>query len=1693
MPGLLRIDLAALSLSIVLAFALMITVGGSGIRRPLNRFFMLFTLAEAAWAILSLILRIALWFAAGNPQLLLEMATLAFSVTGPLFLLFVEAYVAMPRRWPSWVAAAVLALIAVFSLPLFSGALVSQPALDPAGATLYAISPLGMAVSALPGACFVLSIVLFAARRSEVREPFVALSAFLTLAGFAAGGLSRLRFPILSITNTVSVGILGWGIARRQLFNPLRQKAADLQARAERLELISQVGRRTTALLELSELLRQAVDLIQVTFSYFSVGIFLVEGGEIVLRASTLSALREQPGRLRLRLGQGITGTAAATGQPVYAPNVHGDPRYVTLTSEVKTNSELAIPILRGEKVIGVLDIQSTRVDGFSAADLATQQTIADQLSAAVENARLYSEARRRAERLALINRISAAVGAVLNLPDLLEAVRREVVPVFEADAFFIALYDPSSNELDFRIQEDEGRRYPPTREPVGTGLTSRVIRDRRPLLVNDAASPAGDLPSPEMWGTEKMPSSWMGVPILIRDRLIGVMNVQTYSPHLYTEEDTQLAATIADQVAVALENARLYEEVRRELAERDRTGRTLRESEEKFRNLAEQSPNMIFIWSPTRIAYANRQCELTLGFSREEFYDASFDFLSLIAPEDRGLMAENHARHLRGEEVAPCEYSARDRRGERLQIIITSKLLRYSGNPAILGIVTDITERKRSEELLQTLNGAGLDMARAMGPNEIFPILARRLGSVGYLSLVFFSDASKGRLRLSWYGSLRDGAVTVPESDGAWIDAGEVPLLAEALASRRTGIAVLESDRLADLCARGGVRIDAALGEQVRAIAAPLSVADDSFGVLAVAGSSLGDEHRQLITAFAHQAAAAWRKTTLMQDLEGSLAQLRKAQEQLLHAQKMEAIGRLAGGIAHDFNNLLTVISGYTNLLTDSLEGNSGAQGDLGEIRNAIKRAAALTGRLLAFSRKQVLQPAVLDMNKVIGGSMTLLRPLIGEDIELAVSLAREPALVKADPYQIEQVIVNLAVNARDAMPHGGRLSISAEVSTGRGSGPGTRPGTWVVLTVTDSGTGMSDKVKEHLFEPFFTTKENGKGTGLGLSTVYGIVTQTGGHIEVKSAPNMGSSFAVSLPLARAGAEHASAEESPAARTSGSGTVLVVEDEQTVRELARRVLEQGGYRVLTASSPQEALHIAEGMTRLDLLLTDVVMPGGMNGIQLGRELVRGLPGLAVLHMSGYTNEEAMRMGMSDRRLDFLAKPFHPGDLLHRVGELLAGQAAGLIAEPIPMGDRGRPLLSRALLALLAGMILANLGGAMFYPFFAIFLKSLGFPVETIGLYFTLASILPLLFQVIGGWISDRIGRVRSIAFGSIAGSVGWVAVVLAPSMAAPLVWLLASEAFSAVTRSLVGPSFDAFVAEQSSAEKRARVFAVVQALFMVVEIAGPPLGGLIAERLSFGALLWAAGGLYWAATAVRVTMALRAKRAAGRLDRSASRAAVGEASPRQGFGRSLALMGGLAVSGGLFTWILLVDGALDISGRINDSFLPLFLKEVGGLTESRIGLLRGFSAVCTSAAMVPMGWLADHKGERYPIVLGCALVGASAAIFAFGRGMLPFAAAFAVLGISASCFMPSLQSLVSKSVPERLRGMAFGFLSSSLGVFSFFAPAVGGILWKRYFPALPLLVSGALVVLAIVPAWIAFRRPPGQPAASADDLSGGR
>ena len=381
------------------------------------------------------------------------------------------------------------------------------------------------------------------------------------------------------------------------------------------------------------------------------------------------------------------------------------------------------------------------------------------------------------------------------------------------------------------------------------------------------------------------------------------------------------------------------------------------------------------------------------------------------------------------------------------------------------------------------------------------------------------------------------------------------------------------------------------------------------------------------------------------------SLAEHRALEDQFRQAQKMEAVGRLAGGVAHDFNNLLTAILGYTDLLHDDLRGDAPAQERLQEVRFAAERAAALTRQLLAFSRKQPLHLNVLDLNEVVASTGNMLRRLLGEDVSLVTLLGPDLGRVKADRGQIEQVLMNLAVNARDAMPEGGQLTIgTADRVVEEATYPADRsmrPGPYVTLTVTDTGTGMDAETKSHLFEPFFTTKERGKGTGLGLATVYGIVKQNRGHVWVDSEPGRGSSFRIFLPRTDELPDAYAPERVRPSIPAGREIVLLAEDDDNVRKMARTALNRRGYTVLTASSGEEALRVARDHPgAIDILITDMVMPG-MNGVRLVERVTELRPGIKVLYTSGYTDSHVLTEALRLKPGAFLPKPFTP-DLLER-------------------------------------------------------------------------------------------------------------------------------------------------------------------------------------------------------------------------------------------------------------------------------------------------------------------------------------------------------------------------------------------------------------------------------------------------------------
>lgn len=394
------------------------------------------------------------------------------------------------------------------------------------------------------------------------------------------------------------------------------------------------------------------------------------------------------------------------------------------------------------------------------------------------------------------------------------------------------------------------------------------------------------------------------------------------------------------------------------------------------------------------------------------------------------------------------------------------------------------------------------------------------------------------------------------------------------------------------------------------------------------------------------------------------------------------------------------------------------------------------------------------------------------------------------------------------------------------------------------------------------------------------------------------------------------------------------------------------------------------------------------------------------------------------------------------------------------------PLLNNMLRMFMVAMILANIGGNMYGPLLPLYLKDLNANVLQVGLFFTLSQIIPLALQILGGWISDTLGRLRSIALGSVAGVLSYVGLIIAPTWQ----WVLLGEGFNSVTRSLVGPSFGAFIAEQSTEKNRARVFGLTESLFMVVAVVGPPLGGWLADQYGFKMMLVVAGGFYTLATILRIGMARVAARSH-------------EANPQKlslsSLRSNLGMMTGLVLSGGLITWILLTDGVRDMADTMSFTLMPLFLEDVGGMSIQQIGWLNSIFGVFMMAITIPAGWLADKKGERVAIAAGFLLQFVAMLFFVKLNGFWGYGAAWALLGLGVGMMSPAYQSLISKAVPENMRGTAFGLFSTSLGVVSLPAPMIGAQLWERFSPRLPFSLAAYAALLVILPVWRKFKLSP--------------
>jgi PAS domain S-box-containing protein len=624
-----------------------------------------------------------------------------------------------------------------------------------------------------------------------------------------------------------------------------------------------------------------------------------------------------------------------------------------------------------------------------------------------------------------------------------------------------------------------------------------------------------------------------------------------------------------------------------------------------EFRALFAANPLPMWIYDLTTLQFleVNDAAVRRYGYERDEFL--ALTIKDVRPPEDvEGLLA--HLGGRRDAWRASGSWRHRLKSGEIIDVEVTSHTITFAGRTAALVVAQDITERKRSVEALQTA--------------EERTRYALESANVG----IWDMDYATGLLR--WSETMETHYGIQPGSFGGTF---------EAFLDR-----VHPDDRASVIEAiEGAVTSGTDFSVQNRSI-----WPDGTVRWLTGAGRVLLGENSEPVRAVGISLDVTDRRT-----LEAQFQQ----------AQKMEAVGRLAGGVAHDFNNLLTVILGFCELLLADRDPNDPRQADVVEIQEIQKagmRAAELTRQLLAFSRKQIIEPRLLDLNEVLVSLQGMLGRLIGEDVTIALNLRPDLAFVKADRGQVEQVVMNLAVNARDAMPMGGTLTIETANAVLDARYAKThvavKPGPHVALTVTDTGTGMTPEVQARLFEPFFTTKESGKGTGLGLATVYGIVTRSGGSVVVQSEVGKGTAIRVYFPKADASEWVVSSPAHGVRPRAGTQTVLVVDDEQGLRELARRLLRRLGYTVLVAADADEALQLFEGSPSIDVLLTDVVMPGA-SGPELTKRLIEQRPALKVIYMSGYAEDAIAQHGVLEPGIAFLNKPFTSETLGQKLREVL--------------------------------------------------------------------------------------------------------------------------------------------------------------------------------------------------------------------------------------------------------------------------------------------------------------------------------------------------------------------------------------------------------------------------------------------------------
>jgi len=790
---------------------------------------------------------------------------------------------------------------------------------------------------------------------------------------------------------------------------------------------------------------------------------------------------------------------------------------------------------------------------------------------------------RRVTQRSTVFGKLSHNLSAVTTAPEAALFICEAADELFHWDDFALDLYSAERDEVTslLSITTVEGRRVeiPSSAQPkTANALVQRVIARGAELV---SAEETGD-----------KVGATMIAPIRKGERVIGVLFIERRQSHSYAERDVEVLQTLADECGGALQRIQIEEE--------------LRQSQRRFRELFENSPDAIFVEDLRgKVLDVNRGACTLHGMLREQLIGCNA--IESLVPAPRRPVAKAEFQKFADGQLTWVESESLRADGRSVPVEIRGVRVEYDGAPALLFHVRDITERRAAEMALRS---------------------------------------SETLFRSVWENSV-DGMRLTDES-GTIIAANEafcrlVAMTHEQLEGKPFVVVYSQTQDWENMRRQHCDRFAAGIIREKQEYQRTLH------------------DGRSVIFEITDSYVESGGKPRLLLSLFRDATSHRRLEEQLRQSQKMEAIGQLAGGIAHDFNNILTIILGHATLLTLA-KLDPKALVSAQQIKQASERAAGLTRQLLAFGRKQIFNPRPVDLNRVVGKMTDLLARLLGEDIALQINLNNQPAIISADVSMLEQILLNLSVNSRDAMPHGGKMSIrvsSCEVDEAHVRRiADARPGSFVCLSHSDTGEGIPPENLPRIFEPFFTTKELGKGTGLGLATVFGIVKQHDGWVEVDSEMGKGTTFQIYLPVCNEPVADSETGDTQFHARTGTETILVVEDERDLREIVTRTLNLNGYRVFQAVDGQNALQIwAEYKNEIDLVFTDIIMPGGLNGRELAERLWQEKPDLKVIFSSGYGADALGKNFKLDPKLNYLQKPYLPQTLSRVIRRCLDGES----------------------------------------------------------------------------------------------------------------------------------------------------------------------------------------------------------------------------------------------------------------------------------------------------------------------------------------------------------------------------------------------------------------------------------------------------